>query len=126
MTRERPRRGLPGCVPNGRGEKPYRLYRGGRRKGKVPLDAATRRPAASPTVEPRGRAPVWLWAALALLGVVLLAILFLAALGYLSFSRGVEEANDRLPRGAAARLAKSDRSFLSDPATILVVAKQEL
>ena len=104
------------------GDKPYRLYRGGRRKGKVPLERATR-PAAQPSHAPRSprRRRRWgLWVALALLGVVLFLVAW-GALGYLSFSGGVEKANARLPRAAEARLAKGDGSLLSDPTTILVI-----
>jgi LCP family protein required for cell wall assembly len=43
------------------------------------------------------------------------------ALGYRSFSSGVEKANDRLPRAAKAQLAKRDGSLLSDPTTILII-----
>jgi LCP family protein required for cell wall assembly len=42
-------------------------------------------------------------------------------LGYLSFSSGVDEANERLPRRAENRLAKGGGSLFSDPATILVI-----
>jgi len=103
------------------GDKPYRLYRGGRAKGKVPLERSTRaaaKPAtasARPRRRRRGR-----WIALALLGVVVLTIVW-SVLGFLSFSNGVEEANKRLPRGAAAQLAEQDGSLLSDPATILLI-----
>ena len=106
------------------GDKPYRLYRGGRTKGKVPLQRTTR-----PTTQPartsgtggwwRGRR-WWLWATLAVVGLLVLAILW-GFLGYRSFSQGVDKANDRLPRRAKAQLAKRDRSTLSDPTTVLVV-----
>ncbi len=104
------------------GTKPYRLYRGGRKKGRVPLDRTTRpstQPMRTPTTKRRRRR--WgLWIALSLLGFV---ILFAAwgALGYRSFSSGVDEANARLPKAAEARLAKRGGSILSDPTTILVI-----
>jgi polyisoprenyl-teichoic acid--peptidoglycan teichoic acid transferase len=104
------------------GTKPYRLYRGGRKKGRVPLERATRpptQPSRTPTSGRRRRR--WgLWVALALLGFV---VLFAAwgALGYRSFSSGVEQANGRLPDAAEARLAKRGGSILSDPTTILVI-----
>jgi LCP family protein required for cell wall assembly len=104
-------------------DKPYRLYRGGRKKGKVPVRsqtrAATQPPNGHPQRPPRRRR-WWLWAVLALLGLVLLALVW-GVLGYRSFSNGVDEANQRLPRNARAQLAKRDRSLLSEPTTILVM-----
>ncbi len=104
------------------GDKPYRLYRGGRVKGKVPLQRSTRppvQPSQSPGAQPRRRR--WgRWLALALLGVFVLIVVW-TVLGYLSFSSGVEKANERLPTAAEARLAAKDGSLLSDPATILVI-----
>jgi polyisoprenyl-teichoic acid--peptidoglycan teichoic acid transferase len=103
------------------GDKPYRLYRGGRKKGRVPLSAPTR-PATQPSATPPHgrRRRWWLWALLAVVGLLVLAI-FWGALGYRSFAGGVEKANERLPRSAQAQLARRDRSLLSDPTTILVM-----
>ena len=104
------------------GDKPYRLYRGGRTKGKVPLKSTTR-PATQPT-DARTHGPRrrrwWLWALLAIAGLLLLAVLW-GALGYRSVASGVDKANDRLPRRAEAQLARRDRSLLSEPTTILVM-----
>jgi LCP family protein required for cell wall assembly len=104
------------------GDKPYRLYRGGRKKGRVPLKSTTR-----PTTQPSDARPSglrrrrwWLWALVAVLGLLLLALLW-GVLGYRSFAQGVDKANARLPRGAKAQLAKRDRSLLSEPTTILVI-----
>jgi LCP family protein required for cell wall assembly len=104
------------------GDKPYRLYRGGRKKGRVPLKSTTR-----PTTQPSDARPGrlrrrrwWLWALGAVLGLLLLALLW-GVLGYRSFAQGVDKANARLPRSAKAQLAKRDRSLLSEPTTILVI-----
>lgn len=105
------------------GDKPYRLYRGGRVKGKVPVAPRTR-PAARPADERGARPPrrrrILLWTGLALGALVLLALVW-GVLGYRSFADGVEQANERLPRRATAALARHDGSLLSDPATILVI-----
>ncbi len=103
------------------GDKPYRLYRGGRKKGRVPLESTTRpstQPSRTPATRRRHR---WgLWVGLGLLGSVILAVAW-GVLGYRSFSSGVDQANERLPRAAEARLAKREGSILSDPTTILVI-----
>jgi polyisoprenyl-teichoic acid--peptidoglycan teichoic acid transferase len=104
------------------GDKPYRRYRGGRAKGRVPLQRGPR-PAAQPAggeKERRGRRRWWRWALLAIAGLFLLTIVW-GVLGYLSFAGGVDEANQRLPRRAEGRLADLDGSLLSEPATILVI-----
>jgi len=104
------------------GDKPYRRYRGGRVKGRVPLDTG-RRTAAQPTQEqeePRRRRRWGLWIALGIVGLLVLSVVW-GVLGYLSFASGIDEANQRLPRRAEARLAAHDGSLLSDPATILVI-----
>jgi LCP family protein required for cell wall assembly len=100
-------------------EKPYKLYRGGRKKGKVPLRS-------TPPPEPPRHAPGarrrrwWLWGVLALVGLLALAILW-GFLGFRAFSNGVDEANARLSRGAKGQLARRDRSILSEPTTLLVI-----
>jgi polyisoprenyl-teichoic acid--peptidoglycan teichoic acid transferase len=103
------------------GQKPYRLYRGGRKKGKVPLGQA-KRPTKQPTTPggPRRRRRWALWTALAVAGLLVLTLLW-GVLGYRAFSSGVDEANERLPQRAQAQLAKRDRSILSEPTTLLVI-----
>jgi polyisoprenyl-teichoic acid--peptidoglycan teichoic acid transferase len=103
------------------GDKPYRRYRGGRVKGRVPLERA-RRPKESPAA-PSQPARKRRWGRWALLGVGVLVLLFLVwgTLGYLSFSQGVDEANERLPRRAYNRLAPLNGSLLSTPSTTLVI-----
>ena len=104
-------------------DKPYRLYRGGRKKGKVPSRSQTRPATPPPNGRPQRpprRRRWWLWAVLAAVGLVLLAVVW-GVLGYRSFSSGVDQANHRLPRNAKAQLAKRDSSLLSEPTTILVM-----
>ena len=88
------------------GTKPYRLYRGGRKKGKVPLQSPAR-PSTQPSRAPGApkRRRLWLWAVLGVAGLLVLAVLW-GALGFRSFSSGVDKANARLPRKAHAQLAK--------------------
>src|SRR5690348_8728832 len=105
------------------GDKPYRLYKGGRTKGKVPLERRTRGPGTpgTPAAPDAPRRRRWgLWIALGLVGLILLFVLW-AALGFLSFSRGVHHANDRLPRNARRQLAEQQGSLLSSPTTILLM-----
>jgi LCP family protein required for cell wall assembly len=103
------------------GTKPYRLYRGGRTKGKVPLGKPSQpAPKPKPPKTPGRRRRWGLWIALSALGLVVLTVVW-GVLGYLSFSRGVTEANERLPRRAVQALAPHEGSLLSDPATILVI-----
>jgi LCP family protein required for cell wall assembly len=103
--------------------KPYRLYRGGRTKGKVPLERRARPSGGAPpaTAQP----PRWYrrWRLLVPLALVALLVLVVVwgVLGYLSFSRGVDKANARLPHRALAKLASEKGSVLSDPTTLLVV-----
>jgi polyisoprenyl-teichoic acid--peptidoglycan teichoic acid transferase len=105
------------------GDKPYRVYRGGRTKGRVPLERNVRKPerpvgAGTP---PGNRRRRWgLWAALAVAGLLLITLLW-GILGYLSFSNGVEKANKRLPRRAVNQLAEQDGSILSNPTTTLLI-----
>ncbi len=102
------------------GVKPYRLYRGGRKKGKVPLSST--RPPTQPKHGPgaTNRRRWWLWVVLGVVGLLALAIVW-GALGFRAFAGGVEDANQRLSRAAKSELAKRDRSILSEPTTVLVI-----
>ena len=78
------------------GDKPYRLYRGGRVKGKVPVAPRTRpvaRPADERGARPPRRRRILLWTGLALGALVLLALVW-GVLGYRSFADGVERATE--------------------------------
>jgi LCP family protein required for cell wall assembly len=112
-------------------DKPYRVYRGGRVKGKVPAVPSKtrpvpRKPVASTTRSKRfGRLRRISWkqvVLVALLGLVVLTVAWGVA-GYLSFSSGVSDANKRFDRerGAKAALAPSNGFLLSHGATILLL-----
>jgi LCP family protein required for cell wall assembly len=116
-------------------EKPYRVYRGGRVKGKVPLDRPER------TGPRNGRAPVqpkvrrsrrrWGWPrriAVALLLLVLLAIVW-GVVGFLSFRSGVATANTRLTKASPtvkAALSPDSGSLLGHPTTILMLGTDHM
>jgi polyisoprenyl-teichoic acid--peptidoglycan teichoic acid transferase len=112
------------------GEKPYRLYKGGRTKGKVPLAS---RPAPRSLGEPDGgvapsrgapprtKPPRWgLRIGLVVLALVALTIVWLVA-SYLAFRSGVQEANDRLPEQVSAALAPQDGLLVSNPTLLLLL-----
>jgi polyisoprenyl-teichoic acid--peptidoglycan teichoic acid transferase len=116
------------------GEKPYRVYKGGRTKGKVPLanrerDKPERTTYRSGGGGGSGREVVrrkksrwtwkrWTWVTLLVL-FVLLVIWSVA--GYLSVSSGVSEANKRLPAGTASVLTKQNSLLISSGTNILLL-----
>jgi LCP family protein required for cell wall assembly len=113
-------------------EKPYRVYRGGRQKGKVPLQ--TRLPRASARARKEdgsaypGPGPIKQrkkWSRRRRLGIAALAILVLiviwAVASFLSFRSGVAAANKRLPPGTAEALDHQDSLILSSPTDILLL-----
>jgi len=122
-------------------EKPYRVYRGGRDKGKVPLsrrDRESRRahrsggpgPGARPGKITRkgdrpGRRWLWLgwtrrrWTLVTILSLILLFIVWAVA-GYLSVESGVSAANARVPQNVRAALAP-DTGSLYDTATNILL-----
>jgi LCP family protein required for cell wall assembly len=118
------------------GEKPYRVYRGGRTKGKVPLQRRERE--ARRAVRSDGQGPgriverpprrrrLWLgwtwrrWTLVAILGVILFFVIWGAA-GYLSVSSGVSDANKRLPKNVRPTLTPDNGLLLSSPTTILLL-----
>jgi LCP family protein required for cell wall assembly len=122
-------------------EKPYRIYRGGRVKGRVPLerrerttsrparnggDAHRRYPGPAPAKSGKRRfrldlrsSTLWLrLAGFSFLIVFLLGVLW-AALAYFAIRGGANEANKRLPRGTDAALAKQDGLLLFHSTTVL-------
>jgi LCP family protein required for cell wall assembly len=118
-------------------EKPYRVYRGGRQKGKVPTVSArsqqkaprkTRGAAAGSSYKgPTLKRPPFLkrvpWRRTIAIGlVVVLALVVLwGVFGYLAFSKGVHDANKRLPRAAKAQLTPKSGLLVSTPTTILLL-----
>jgi LCP family protein required for cell wall assembly len=104
------------------GEKPYRVYRGGRVKGKVPAaprpepEQQGRSRSASETRRPRWGRRI----GLVLLLLVMLLVAWTVA-SYLSFRAGVEDANARLPRTVTAGLAPLDGALASEPSLILLL-----
>ena len=111
------------------GEKPYRVYRGGRVKGKVPLERPQARPdrdgraPRSPKVRrPRRR---WSWKRRVGVGLIVLLVVSLvwAIAGYLSFRQGVEKANARLDASVPPVLADANGAPLSNPTTILLLGR---
>ena len=102
-------------------EKPYRLYRGGRVKGKVPTAPRPERTSraaerANLPGKPRWRRRIGI-AALAL--AVFLVVWVVAS--YLAFRKGVDQANERLPKTVAAGLAKQDGLLTSKPSLIMLL-----
>src|SRR5690242_3955432 len=117
-----------------REEKPYRVYRGGRVKGKVPTTRARVRSRAeaqgrggASQSEYRGpgattvRRPRWgLRIGLGLAGFVLLVIVW-AVIGWLSVASGVKDANGRLDPNAKALLVHQGGLLMSHPSTVLLL-----
>jgi LCP family protein required for cell wall assembly len=119
------------------GEKPYRVYRGGRTKGKVPSLGRPEKP--PPRTKPerdgrsnyRGPGPKATarrprrirWSREIAIALVLIVVFFIAwaAVGYLTFRGGVSEANKRLPVAAQSALAPDQGSLMSNPTSILLL-----
>jgi LCP family protein required for cell wall assembly len=113
------------------GEKPYRVYRGGRTRGKVPLNARDGRDGRR-SYRSDGRGPGrqvvrrprrWTWRRRLLLAVVLLVVVLVvwAVAGYFSVRSGVSDANKRLPTGTASALKPQNGLMLSNASNILLL-----
>jgi LCP family protein required for cell wall assembly len=116
-------------------DKPYRVYRGGRVKGKVPTlprpERERRQPgrngrppqqryAGTGPTPRRRRWPRKRW--LVLIPIVLVTLLVVwAVASYLAVQSGVETANKRLPRSAERALSPQKGSVLSDPTHVLLL-----
>jgi polyisoprenyl-teichoic acid--peptidoglycan teichoic acid transferase len=120
-------------------EKPYRVYRGGRAKGRVPLERPRapvpgrdgrdgREPGKQKVRRPRRR---WSWKrriAVAVLLVIVLIVVWAVA-GFLSFRSGVSSANKRLERmspNVAGTLSHQNGAILSHPTTILLLGTDHM
>jgi LCP family protein required for cell wall assembly len=106
-------------------EKPYRVYRGGRVKGKVPLQERPtgRNGADARPPRPRRARRRWGWRRWLLVGLgasVLLVVVW-SVLSYFSFRSGVSSANKRLPQSAKAVLTSQSGLLLGHPTTILLL-----
>jgi len=119
------------------GEKPYKVYRGGRTKGKVPLAGRDRRGGKS-TRQPEsvrsdgggsGRQVVrrqrrrWTWRRWVplTLGVLVLVLVLWGVAGYFSVRSGVSAANARLPEGTTSALKPQNGLLLSNASNILLL-----
>src|SRR5215207_2288169 len=113
------------------GEKPYRLYRGGRVRGGVPTLERPRGRRDGDRLAPRPGKPekpkrrrLRLTRGRVILSVVLLLILLLvvwAVASWLAFDRGVAEANQRLSPRARAALVPHEGLLMSRPTTTLLM-----
>ena len=113
-----------------RADKPYRVYRGGRVRGKPP---SLPRPARAPGRDGRepGRpiAPAperrrrfgWGRRLGLLLALLVLLLAAWAVTSYLAFRDGVAEANSRIDRATRATLTPQEGLLLSTPTTILLL-----
>jgi len=118
------------------GEKPYRVYKGGRAKGKVPLksrEGDSRQRGRStyrsgdgsgsdrPVVRRPRRGWTWKrWTWVTLLALVVLLVIWSVA-GYLSVRSGVSAANKRLAPGTTSVLSKQNALLLSSGTNILLL-----
>jgi LCP family protein required for cell wall assembly len=105
------------------GEKPYRLYKGGRAKGKVPTAPRPERPSRQPRGQrpPREGRPRWRRRILLAVGALVVLLVVWTIASYLAFRSGVEEANERLPPAVTAALAPQEGLLVSKPSLILLL-----
>src|SRR3954452_17466723 len=115
-----------------RPDKPYRVYKGGRTIGRVPLrsrpgsgtrargDGNGETPGVARPKRPRRR---WGWGRRigVALAVVLLVLVVWGVLSFLSFRGGVTKANKRVGFATRAALDRQDSLLLSNPTDILLL-----
>jgi LCP family protein required for cell wall assembly len=115
------------------GEKPYRVYKGGRQKGKVPTPQREREARQRTTYRAGGdnggrevqrrpkRGWTWKrWTWVTLLALVVLLVVWSVA-GYLSVRSGVKAANGRLSESTASVLQKQNSLLLTSGTNILLL-----
>jgi polyisoprenyl-teichoic acid--peptidoglycan teichoic acid transferase len=113
-------------------EKPYRVYKGGRVKGKVPLERPQRHPRRDGREpgQPRIRRPRRRWSWKKRIGIGLLVLVLLSivwgVIGFVQFRQGVKAANKRLPDNVRAALAKQNGLLLNKPTTILLLGSDHM
>jgi len=103
------------------GAKPYRVYKGGRARGKVPTAQRPERQQGEPRgAKPPGR-PRWgRRVGIALLLLFVLLVVWTVA-SYLSFRAGAADANARLAKAVDAGLAPQEGALASKPSLILLL-----
>ncbi len=115
-----------------REEKPYRVYRGGRAKGKVPTTQSGRVRKASGSDRggrseyrgPAGGAPRnvrWGRRIAIAIAVLLLFVIVWSVAGWFAVSSGVSDANQRLSPDAKTALTSQGGLLLSHPTTVLML-----
>jgi LCP family protein required for cell wall assembly len=108
-----------------REEKPYRVYRGGRVKGKVPLQGRRAERNGADARPPKVKRPRqgWSWRRriLVALGALVLLLVIWSVASYFSFRGGVSEANKRLDPATKATLSGGDGLLFSHSTTILLL-----
>src|SRR5437762_987680 len=113
------------------GEKPYRVYRGGRTRGKVPLSGrdgrdgrrSYRADGGGPGRQVVRRPRRWTWRRRLLVALVVFVVLLVvwAVAGYFSVRSGVSAANKRLPAGTTSALKPQNGLMLSTASNILLL-----
>jgi polyisoprenyl-teichoic acid--peptidoglycan teichoic acid transferase len=103
------------------GEKPYRLYKGGRAKGKVPTAPRPERQERGPRPARTTGRPRWRRRILLAVLTLALALVAWTVASYLAFRSGVAEANGRLPAAVTAALAPQDGMVISKPSLIMLL-----
>jgi LCP family protein required for cell wall assembly len=103
-------------------EKPYRLYKGGRTRGKVPTAARRAEPSKSDVARPGppGK-PRWGRRIGIAFGVLVVLLVVWLVASFLSFRAGVEDANARLPKAVEANLAQQEGALVSNGSLILLL-----
>jgi LCP family protein required for cell wall assembly len=120
-----------------REEKPYRVYRGGRAKGKVPAvrparlqrdggggrgtGGSARSDYRGPGAVGGGARPRWGRRIALVVGLLVLLVVVWAVASWFSFSRGVSDANKRLDGNAKLALSAQSGLLFSHPTTILML-----